>query len=187
MFLDSSNLEARVLVANTSPQQIALRYEQRIFDRQISNPASFLPFINWADLNLVTAEQAEGAIDSLGLPRSSFADGELKVWITSDRSVSTNLLYVNEDLYPRHIVEGYEYPGHFPNGRILFRCRELDKTPFPQELNHFWIDWVSSSLFICRVHRTLTTITRMMLRLPGTQTRAGTSSLRPSQESRHVN
>ncbi|KAM5360081.1 hypothetical protein ACJZ2D_013992 [Fusarium nematophilum] len=122
-------------------ETIALRYEQRIFDRQISNPASFLPFINWADLNLVTAEQAEGAIDSLGLPRSSFSDGELKVWITSNRSVSTNLLYVNEDLYLRHIVEGYEYPGHLLNGRILFRCRELDKTPFPQELNHFWMDW----------------------------------------------
>ncbi|RSL66752.1 hypothetical protein CEP54_003552 [Fusarium duplospermum] len=122
-------------------ETIALEYERRIHDKAISTPSTFLPFINWDDLHSVTLQEAQNAIDALGLPTSFFSEGELKILLTPDRSRSSNLLYVNEDLYCRHIQEDYDYPGHFLNEGVLVRCRDLDKTPFAEEMKEFWMVW----------------------------------------------
>ncbi|RSL68853.1 hypothetical protein CEP53_002392 [Fusarium sp. AF-6] len=122
-------------------ETIALEYEHRVHDMAISSPSSFLPCINWDDLHPVTLQEAQAAIDSLGLPTSFFYEGELKVLLTPHRSRSSNLLYVNEDLYCRHIQEDYDYPGYFLNGGVLVRCRDLNKTPFGEEMKEFWTVW----------------------------------------------
>ncbi|RSL88329.1 hypothetical protein CEP52_015260 [Fusarium oligoseptatum] len=80
----------------------------------------------------------------LNFPTEDFLvcqDLDMNLFNSINLKRSSNLLYVNEDLYCRHIQEDYDYPGYFLNGGVLVRCRDLNKTPFAEEMKEFWTDW----------------------------------------------
>ena len=68
-----------------------------------------------------------------------------KVWIKPDDTILSHTLYLTEDLYAHHIVDGYSYPGLHLGDQIVFRCRRLEETCFCEKLRQFWTDWASRS------------------------------------------
>jgi hypothetical protein len=105
-----------------------------------------LKFIDWEELEDKKIEQIESLSDELGMDGSVIEGSFCKVWTRPDDTILSHTLYLTEDLYAHHIVDGYSYPGLHLGDQIVFRCRRLEETCFCEELRQFWTDWVSRSL-----------------------------------------
>ncbi|CAM1503217.1 Fc.00g079930.m01.CDS01 [Cosmosporella sp. VM-42] len=118
-------------------EMMSLAFEQRTHDQAISSPSAFLRFIDWNELEPRSFHESEATMDAIGLEQFAFSEPELKLWAKPDSTSSSNVLYISEDLYCHHIIDGYKYPGLLLDGGILFRCRELEQTPFAPEMGRF--------------------------------------------------
>jgi hypothetical protein len=96
----------------------------------------------------VDPEGAEKLLDALGMGNSVIEGAMCKVWTKSKGSVLSHSLYLTEDLFQHHVLDGYRYPGLCLADQVVFRCRLVEETSFCEELQQFWADWVSFYVFL---------------------------------------
>lgn len=114
---------------------------ERHYNNSLEDPSSHLPFIPWSQLHHIKPDSIQGALDDLGLDANMEEQycGVLK----SQREKFRFILFVNEELFGRQILEEYTCPGLYVDDMVLVRRTKMDKSHFCQDIKSFWTNYVS--------------------------------------------
>jgi hypothetical protein len=111
--------------------------------KKLEHPWNYVHFIPWKELELMALSRLHALGLNTEVPFEAPSDTDIWVlWRPPSQSFLWNHhLYTEDDVY-EYALQGWPFPDHYCDGKVVFRTREITKTDMIKSLDEYWKFWV---------------------------------------------
>lgn len=118
----------------------------------LEDPAKYVHYIPWDNLQLVHSEELTGAEINLDDPLNcDIAHRRFALWSPPHPGLLWNHhLYTEDQVFNLNAQMNWSFPDHHKDGKVIYSIRELQGTDFINTLSDYWELWVSTDKLMAR-------------------------------------